>query len=259
MNFRTLIKSLGVRHLILFISMVLVYTLIFLPVKTFHFLTDEDAIFESLTAIFFLLAAISCALLFANVNYFKEPQDRLTYNSFFRRWVLILFAVLFFFGCGEEISWGQRLLGFKPPEVVAERNAQGEFNIHNLEFMGLWKKGGNRRNGLAAFFRVKKLFVLFFAGYLFVLPIMTAYSEKIRRLVRRFYIPAPPFWIGIFFVANVLLYNLFKPFIFDNDLREKGLGELEEFNFSFLLFLLPLYWLSLNRVLRKNSNEEGTH
>ena len=33
---------------------------------------------------------------------------------------------------GEEISWGQRILGFVPPETFLERNAQQEANLHNL-------------------------------------------------------------------------------------------------------------------------------
>jgi hypothetical protein len=33
---------------------------------------------------------------------------------------------------GEEISWGQRLFGFKPPDVFLERNFQQEMNLHNV-------------------------------------------------------------------------------------------------------------------------------
>jgi type IV secretory pathway VirB2 component (pilin) len=33
---------------------------------------------------------------------------------------------------GEELSWGQRLLGFTGPEALAEHNRQHEFNVHNL-------------------------------------------------------------------------------------------------------------------------------
>ena len=36
------------------------------------------------------------------------------------------------FVAGEEISWGQRLLAFEPPEVFLEQNFQQEFNVHNL-------------------------------------------------------------------------------------------------------------------------------
>ena len=34
----------------------------------------------------------------------------------------------------EEISWGQRIFGFRTPAVFSAENAQGEFNLHNLKF-----------------------------------------------------------------------------------------------------------------------------
>lgn len=39
-------------------------------------------------------------------------------------------AALYF--AGEEISWGQWVIGFETPEAFAKKNAQGEFNLHNL-------------------------------------------------------------------------------------------------------------------------------
>lgn len=33
----------------------------------------------------------------------------------------------------EEISWGQRLLGFATPEALAQANWQHEFNVHNVQ------------------------------------------------------------------------------------------------------------------------------
>ena len=42
---------------------------------------------------------------------------------------LALFCV---FVAGEEISWGQRLLGFRPPALFLANNHQQESNLHNL-------------------------------------------------------------------------------------------------------------------------------
>ncbi len=36
------------------------------------------------------------------------------------------------FVAGEEVSWGQRLMGFTPPDVFLENNRQQEFNLHNF-------------------------------------------------------------------------------------------------------------------------------
>jgi hypothetical protein len=55
--------------------------------------------------------------------------------------VFALAAVAAMFIAGEEISWGQRLLGWATPADLALLNNQGETNIHNigevLSFMNL--------------------------------------------------------------------------------------------------------------------------
>ncbi|MEM1109345.1 MAG: hypothetical protein AAGH99_11735 [Planctomycetota bacterium] len=43
------------------------------------------------------------------------------------------FALGCFYFAGEEASWGQHVIGFTPPESIAEGNAQREFNIHNID------------------------------------------------------------------------------------------------------------------------------
>lgn len=48
------------------------------------------------------------------------------------RLLCIGLALLCVFVAGEEISWGQRLLGYQPPELFLARNAQQESNLHNL-------------------------------------------------------------------------------------------------------------------------------
>jgi hypothetical protein len=39
----------------------------------------------------------------------------------------------------EEISWGQRLLGYQTPEIVESRNIQDEFNLHNIRVFSQWE------------------------------------------------------------------------------------------------------------------------
>lgn len=43
-----------------------------------------------------------------------------------------LLALFFFFGAGEEISWGQRIFNVESSEFFVQNNAQGETNLHNL-------------------------------------------------------------------------------------------------------------------------------
>jgi hypothetical protein len=44
----------------------------------------------------------------------------------------LLVALFCLFVAGEEISWGQRVLGFTPPDYFLERNHQQEANLHNF-------------------------------------------------------------------------------------------------------------------------------
>lgn len=43
-----------------------------------------------------------------------------------------LLAILCLLAAGEEISWGQRLLGLETPETLKSLNYQQELNVHNL-------------------------------------------------------------------------------------------------------------------------------
>ena len=48
------------------------------------------------------------------------------------RWYPVGLAVFCILVALEEISWGQRLLGYRPPEYFLAENFQQEFNIHNI-------------------------------------------------------------------------------------------------------------------------------
>lgn len=48
-----------------------------------------------------------------------------------RTWVLMVTLGCVYFA-GEEVSWGQHLLGWSTPETFAELNDQNETNLHNI-------------------------------------------------------------------------------------------------------------------------------
>lgn len=68
-------------------------------------------------------------------------------------------SLLFVFGAGEEISWGQRLVNLSSGEFFQKNNVQGETNFHNLMI------GGHKINKLI----FGKGVALFFILYLLVL------------------------------------------------------------------------------------------
>ena len=99
--------------------------------NTINKLGAEDGFFEYLTAISFLAASIIFILM-----YFLKKKI-----------IYLLFAIIFFIGMGEEISWGQRLFNYGTPEYFEKNNIQDEVNLHNLKifdsknFEGQYKFG----------------------------------------------------------------------------------------------------------------------
>lgn len=82
----------------------------------------ERGLVENLT-VAFLLSALVCSLLA------WRERRRVRWRRFGPAALVFAAGLLFF--AGEEASWGQHWLGFEPPEAIAERNDQGEFNLHN--------------------------------------------------------------------------------------------------------------------------------
>ena len=80
----------------------------------------EDGWVESLSAVGFLMAAIA---LFAAAWAERRIFPRCAY--------ILAAAAMAVFG-GEEISWGQRIIGFETPDFLMGLNTQSEFNIHNI-------------------------------------------------------------------------------------------------------------------------------
>lgn len=84
-------------------------------------LAREGRAIENLTAAFQLCAGL---LLFATAWLESKTLPRIIY---------ILGGALMLFFAGEEISWGQQILGFATPNALADINYQNEFNIHNID------------------------------------------------------------------------------------------------------------------------------
>ena len=82
----------------------------------------EFGLVENLTVLFLVLGVFSALKLWTLRT---RVESRL-----FGPFALVMAAGCFFFA-GEEASWGQHWLGFEVPDVVAARNEQGEFNLHN--------------------------------------------------------------------------------------------------------------------------------
>lgn len=91
----------------------------------------------------------------------------------------------------EEISWGQRLLGYRPPAYFLAENFQQELNFHNL---------------IDTSYRMLALKVVII-GYGFVFPILLAVRPRLRRLLGKWSIVAPSVWLVPSFALMGWIYE----------------------------------------------------
>jgi hypothetical protein len=167
-------------------------------------LTREDGPFEWAGAIAFLGASVVFFVEFLSTR--GAARGGRTLKSL----ALVGFAVLFFGAFGEEISWGQRLLGIQPPAVFSEHNRQGEMNIHNLPMFHGKDESGARKSGLALWLNVDRLFTLFGLTWLLVLPLAAKTNARIASWLDRLGVPLAPPWVGLFFLVNYLVSKLLE-------------------------------------------------
>ena len=107
-----------------------------------------------------------------------------------------IFALLFFFAAGEEISWGQRIFEVESSEFFLKNNAQGETNLHNLMV-------GETKINKIIFSQL--LFLVMFL-YLIVTPILYRKQEWVKKLADNFAVPIVKWHHTIaFLVATVFV------------------------------------------------------
>ncbi|WP_439119835.1 hypothetical protein [Marivita sp.] len=93
----------------------------------------------------------------------------------------VLYGLVYVWAGGEEVSWGQRILGFDSPDYFQQNNDQQEFTFHNLVI-------GNVKLDELIFGPVLSYVIL---SYLIVLPLLWPRIGWVQRLVRQMIIPVP--------------------------------------------------------------------
>jgi len=121
-------------------------------------------------------------------------------------WCFVGLALFCFGVAMEEISWGQRLLGYRPHPYFLEHNFQQEFNLHNVASMQL------RRLALQ----------LVSGGYGVALPLLLL-VPALGRLAGRIRLFGPPTALVPAFAVTFLLYVVY-PFKFAGEVVELMLG-----------------------------------
>jgi hypothetical protein len=175
------------------------YCILLFGRDTIDWLIEEDSVVEWIGTVGLFVAA-GC-FLWAFVISSRGPlKGRFI---IWKRLALLALAVLLFVAAGEEISWGQRLLGISTPEGLGSVSTQNETNLHNIDFF---------QNSIS----VDRLFQLFWIGFAVAVPVLSRLWDPARRLFDRF-LPIFPLGIALLFVFNQLVQTVFEWFIDRND------------------------------------------
>ncbi len=188
----------------------------------------EDHYFEAVGALSFFITS--------SLFFFAFLRARKVYgeNKVFwvKQMVFLGFAFLFFFGAGEEISWGQRIFNVETPESIAAINGQGEVNVHNLSFGGVS-------------IPFETLFDLFWISFIVALPLAAKFIKSFGRFAVKF-VPIIHGAIGLLFLFNYLWAKVAKiiyvsTYNFDFIPFPQAVQEIKEGNYAVLFVLGALF------------------
>jgi hypothetical protein len=206
--------------------------------QTVAALCDEDSFFESLGAVGIFAGSI---LLF--VQFWK---DRLGNDLFLlkttRNYFLLLIALVFFVGAGEEISWGQRIFGVETPQLFQKENAQHEINLHNLRVLGAFDEHGVKKTGFSELSTMNGMFNVFWIFLCILVPLGTKVWRRLSDFFTRVNVPILPMWIGILLILTYVVSKLLEPG--RSRQMQHAIVEVKECGFELLLGVAGL-WLFL--------------
>lgn len=176
------------------------------------FYVREDGPIEWLQFIGLVIAMMLC---WYRASILRPFRSRIFYAS------LVLMGMVFLFGAGEEISWGQRIFNIKSGAFFQGHNSQMETNLHNLVLSG---------------FKVNRYIFGTFLGiiiafYFLIVPVLYRKFPKFSAFIDNMGLPIPK----IFHLVNFLLIFLLVK------LTPSGKkGELLEFG-GIWVFLLMMF------------------
>jgi len=223
---------------------------VFMPRGSLVRLTVEDGPVENTTALLFLAGAVLMAAAWWRSRRSSGAPRRLH--------GLLALALLLFVCFGEEISWGQRIFGWRTPSLFASHNLQGETNLHNLEPFHPRNPDGTPKGFLPLLLNLNRLFALFWLAYCVVLPLILPRSRSIRSLTERLGVPIPPLWIGGLFLLSFAAPHLIEH-LRSGPTLAGPLDEIKEMAYAAAYFLLALVYLrpSVSRPPASSARRPG--
>jgi hypothetical protein len=191
----------------------------------------EDGIFENLTAVYLLVTS----------SLFAFGFFRFRKSSWLIRLSCAGLALLFFFGAGEEISWGDRYFDLDDHNLIRGINVQQELTVHNLKYF----QGEESLLPIST----SQLFTLFAFFFAVLIPLVCRLSGKIDRLVASRF-PVMPLHLGLLVVVTYILQKsmlrllpLF-PGLYQHSSMPipQGVHEIREHAYTFALQVSAMYY-----------------
>jgi len=178
---------------------------------TLEWINREDGLIESSQAILLVLASIWSVRVMLGV---RGMPSRVVMHG--------LLAVLFFLMFGEEISWGQRILGLETPDALKGLNVQNEINLHNM---------------FGYFF--DHLFILMFFLWGCVVPFLNHISRFFRQVFRMIGLPVASVGLALGMLVTTLFQGQIVD-LFTVGIPSLRVPELRELLSTMAFFLLML-------------------
>jgi hypothetical protein len=163
---------------------------------SYYQLLQEDGVLEW-TTVFALLLAAGC---------FARAALRGARGGLRAAWFPALLSIFCAFVALEEISWGQRLIGYRPPAYFLEHNFQQELNVHNV----------------ASSFLRELVLIAVLGVWGSALPLALR-TPRASALAQRVGLVTPPLAQAPFFAFSLALYLVY-PLPFTGEITELLLG-----------------------------------
>ena len=142
-----------------------------------------------------------------------------------KNYFFLFFAFLFFFACGEELSWGQRIFNLKAPAMLDQINYQHEINFHNLKVFSEY--GLLNANHIATCLGVT---------YCLIIPLLYNKWPFATKMLKRINLPIIPTWLALFILFSYSVSLILK-FAFG---YTQSATEVKETSISFLFVIFSI-------------------
>jgi hypothetical protein len=236
----------GAVFIILLVYLSISYTSLLLHQPYLNMAINEDNFFEIVGSLGLFITSV---LFFMASRRSRSPEHRAS-NPPLKQLSYLVLALLFMFGAGEEISWGQRIFAIETPEMLQNGNVQDEINIHNLTIF----------EGEGSLVTVDTLFTTFAFTFTLLIPLVATRYKTFGRFINRL-MPVPHWSLGLLFLANFMLAKAAKVLFvssYENPTIpfQQGIQEIKEGNYAVLFVLVAIYitFITLNRRSTNNGS-----